>query len=257
MKKLLLSILITAICLSLSCEGEETPTNIIEKNVINDPEAIVRSNALYLESAVNAFLEEGLPESIIRYRYGVFPKNAYTDTTVNGNTLIDFLPGGEPLLNPYTGLRDQPVDTIAANPGEIGYQPSYSYSYCTITGFGDSTQIININYAEELEEEVVVNCYIVMSAADAFAMDNEGYYPDDCTMVNDSSKTILDYLPDGMLVENPFTRQRTEPAIWGSIAANSGQIGYEPIFISGYIVGCKVTGGDRDGNVMIALTRIP
>ncbi|MGM0483488.1 MAG: hypothetical protein ACQERI_02930 [Candidatus Krumholzibacteriota bacterium] len=67
-----------------------------------------------------------------------------------------------PLLNPYTGERDQPVDTTASSPGEIGYQTNSSKQYYIISGFGDSTLVVEFSNLQELEEQVVLNCYRLM-----------------------------------------------------------------------------------------------
>ena len=252
MKNVIIITLIVAMTCLLSCEQDQTITNIVNEQSIDDPEAIVRSNAIILQDAVDAFVEEGIAG------WGTVPKDAYADTTVNGKNLIDFLPGGVPLLNPYTGERDQPVDTTASSPGEIGYQTNPSNLYYIISGFGDSTLVVEFSNLQELEEQVVLNCYRLMDAAEAFARENGGYYAADNATVNDSCKTIVDYLPGGMLMINPLTGARSEPAVFGGAAgAAAGQTGYAPLNYSGYYVGYYITGSDHCGMVMITLYRGP
>jgi hypothetical protein len=61
--------------------------------------------------------------------------------------MIDYLPGGQYLVNPYTGALSEPVDGCAANEGESGYVTVYCNEmmgwcgYC-ITGAGRSAEII-------------------------------------------------------------------------------------------------------------------
>jgi hypothetical protein len=245
MKNLTIITLMVAICCLLSCEGEQTPTTIINQQSVDDPEAIVRSNAIILQDAVEAYLEE--------MGSGSYPMDAYMDTTILGNTVIDLLPGGEQLLNPYTGERTLPVDGPAINPGEIGY---HAWASCySITGFGSDSLIIELSNARELDAKTIINCYELLAAADAFAMDNGGVYAYDGITVNDSGKTMVEYLPGGMLLENAYLGIRIEPAKWGSQAANSGEIGYNPICISGVYVGCMITGAERGGMVFYTLLR--
>jgi len=245
MKNLTVITVIAAICCLFSCEGEQSPAIITNQQAVDDPDAIVRSNAVILQDAVEDYLEE--------MGSGSYPVDAYMDTTILGNTLIDLLPGGERLLNPYTGERNLPVDGPAVNPGEIGYHAWTSYY--SITGFGSDSLIVELSNAGELEAKTIINCYRLLDAADAFAMDNGGVYASDNSTVSDSGKTIVEYLPGGMLLENAYLGIRTEPAIWGGSAANSGEIGYQPINYSGANIGCMITGAGRGGNVFLTLLR--
>jgi len=63
---------------------------------------------------------------------------ALGDPLSDGRTLIDFLPGGKLLHNPYIGVRDSPMGFSAGHQGQIGYEPFISdppYGYY-ITAIG-------------------------------------------------------------------------------------------------------------------------
>ena len=76
---------------------------------------------------------------------GIYPTDVDTDLTPAGDRLIDLLPGGIPLENPFTKANTEPVNGVAANPGEIGYAPvvaggiALSYS---ITGAGSEGVVV-------------------------------------------------------------------------------------------------------------------
>lgn len=98
------------------------------------------------------------------------------------------------------------------------------------------------------------NCHTVQLAAEDFAVQNDGVYAADNTTALTNGDTIVDLFPGGALLENPFTKAATEPAVWGGAAGNAGEIGYNPILLNGVNVGYNITGGDKDGAVMITLS---
>lgn len=98
------------------------------------------------------------------------------------------------------------------------------------------------------------NCHTVQLAAEDFAVQNDGVYAADNTTALTNGDTLVDLFPGGALLENPFTKAATEPAVWGGAAANAGEIGYNPILLNGVNVGYNITGGDKDGAVMITLS---
>ncbi len=66
---------------------------------------------------------------------------------------------------------------------------------------------------DELEARVIENCNIFRDALEEFRENNRnGRCPFDIyNDTNDLGLTVIDYMPDGQLLENPFTGERTEP----------------------------------------------
>ena len=137
------------------------------------------------------------------------------------------------LYNPFTWNLTEPIVGYGHNPGESGYisyRARGEYVGYLITGFGKTGEIImlNKNYPDsliKLDRLVIANCYIVQAAAEAFAEENNGAYPDDVGVdETPAGNTLIDFLPGDTSFENPFTTSLTEP-INGS-AYSPGQNGY-------------------------------
>ncbi len=76
---------------------------------------------------------------------GIYPLDVDTDTTPAGDRLIDLLPNGARLMNPFTKANTEPIDGASVNPGEIGYVPVIANgvgSGYTITGSGKVGNVI-------------------------------------------------------------------------------------------------------------------
>jgi len=209
-------------------------------------EAIVRGNCDVLRSAVEAFATE---------TGGRYPRNLLTDTSGVGKRLIEYLPGEQMMYNPFTGRMTEPVMGTADSPGETGYalrDGCLDWEYF-ITGFGSDTVIVMCSNEAALEDSVRENCLRVQVAAERFAALNGGVYASDadadCTP---EGRTIVDLLPGGAFLMNPFTRACTEPV--SGCAANSGETGYVPVSQGGVNVGYVITGvGAEVGTVIITL----
>ena len=137
------------------------------------------------------------------------------------------------LYNPSTWNLTEPVAGYALIPGESGYisyRVGGNYVGYLITGFAETREIIrlNKNYPDSiiaLEDLVITNCYVVQTAAEVFAAENNGVYADDVGVdATPAGNTLIDFLPGGTSFENPFTTSLTEP-INGS-AYSPGQNGY-------------------------------
>ena len=81
---------------------------------------------------------------------GEYASDTDTDTTPGGDTILDLLPGGLRLENPFTNAMNVPLSSgAAANPGEVGYVPFVGPSGLTdgytITGFGRTTLVLTIS----------------------------------------------------------------------------------------------------------------
>ncbi len=98
-------------------------------------EAVVRENCHTVRLAAEDFSVTNL---------GLYAMDL-TDTNPGGDSIVDLLPGGGPLENPFTRAASEPVDGQAAVPGQSGYQPILNGSGTpigyTITGFGHSSEV--------------------------------------------------------------------------------------------------------------------
>lgn len=103
------------------------------------------------------------------------------------------------------------------------------------------------------EARVKSNCHTVQLAVEDFAVQNEGIYADDTDTDRTAygNHTIVELLPGGMLLENPFTKQPTEPMSAG-LATNPGETGYQPVAgLLGLNEGYTITG---HGHTAVVLT---
>ena len=80
---------------------------------------------------------------------GVYPADPDVHQNLNGDTVIDLLPDGDYLVNPYDGYRTEPQQTSATLPGDVGYIPISSLNTrigYTISGYGDDKIILYLHY---------------------------------------------------------------------------------------------------------------
>ena len=103
------------------------------------------------------------------------------------------------------------------------------------------------------EAAVKSNCHTVQIAAEDFAVQNGGLYAlDVSTDTTPSGSTIVDLLPKGTYLVNPFSRAATEPV--DGAAANPGETGYLPVIQNGVPAGYNISGvGKVAGTVVLAL----
>jgi prepilin-type N-terminal cleavage/methylation domain-containing protein len=108
--------------------------------------------------------------------------------------------------------------------------------------------------ARAKEASVKSNCHTVQLAAEDFAVQSDGVYAAnvgvDTTPFGD---TIISMLPGGALLDNPFTKQPTEPI--DGIVVTSGATAYMPVQDAALTnVGYSIIGGGKDADVIITLT---
>ena len=102
-------------------------------------EAVVRSNVHTVQLAVELY---GTRNN------GFYPANVNAD--VGFGSLIDALPGGVRLVNPFTDLADSPIDGAAGAMGEVGYQShdgngdGFTEGY-VLTGFGANALVLQLD----------------------------------------------------------------------------------------------------------------
>jgi hypothetical protein len=70
---------------------------------------------------VNCYLLRDAIELFAVANGGEYPGDVLLSETPDGRTALDFLPDGERLVNPFTGLRTEPQPALAANLGQTGY----------------------------------------------------------------------------------------------------------------------------------------
>ena len=234
MRNVLIIVLISAIVGMSACSDD--PSESIIEPTTEELETKVIENCRTLEAALEEFAS---------YNDEHCPVDIYSDTNDLGLTVIDYLPGGELMENPFTGERTEPVDTVAAEPGQTGYylkSPLYLYrALYSISGFGESDIIMELSNAEELEQKVIENCFIVREAVMRFAMLNGGVYPYNLgTDVTPEGDTVTNLLPGGVLLENPFSYAATEPC--DGNAYDPGEVSYVPVYAGVSLVGFTIKG---------------
>lgn len=243
MKTITVIVLVITLIIAIGCE-EKT---IVEVQAPTDQEfeAIVKGNTLTLLEAVELFALDN---------YGCFPESADSDTTVTGKILIDYLPKGERLLNPYTGLKDQPTDIQPTLPGEICYYKYHvhevvldeSYDFYLnvyfIKGYGTNSIIAEHDNIYETEALVVEDCLELQEAVEAWHKDcSAGYYPNSLVDNNDLLNTVIDYLPHRCFMKNRFSMYPTEPSADNYTPAAMGAIGYGGKEENGATVGYRIS----------------
>jgi hypothetical protein len=180
--------------------------------------------------------------------------------------------------NPYTG-ETEPSSIRAAGPGQIGLEWYYNCAGCDggwpgcadstitaigyrITGYGNDHMLITLESVDNVPAEVryqhdatVANAYLVMDAAKRFADENNGVFSTDIAGDQTSeNKTLLDLLPNGILLLNAFTNAETEPQD-GLTLITPGAIGYIGSDYSGTgdINYFQIEGDGCDGEVIATL----
>ena len=104
-------------------------------------------------------------------------------------------------------------------------------------------------------DSVIANCYLVRDAAEAFAAENNGIYPYDTTAHKlPDGRTLIDFLPNGEYLVNPYTGARTEPwPMLGMIAGSTGISGVRSVSPYGYLI----VGVDDELTELVRIERRP
>lgn len=99
------------------------------------------------------------------------------------------------------------------------------------------------------------NCHTTQLAAEDFSVQNDGVYADDLAdpTTTGAAVTIVDLLPAGALLANPFTRAATEPQD-GLALGIAGGTGYDGLDSgTGSIDSYTIEGYGKDLNIIITL----
>jgi prepilin-type N-terminal cleavage/methylation domain-containing protein len=103
------------------------------------------------------------------------------------------------------------------------------------------------------EASVKSNCHTVQLASEEWSVMSMGIYPTDVdTDLTPAGDRLIDMLPNGIMLQNPFTRANTEPV--NGVAANTGEIGYAPVVNGGIALSYSITGAGVGGVVLITMT---
>lgn len=249
--KIWLCILVVCTVCFLACERETQAPACPGEPSIDD---LILENCLTVRSAAEAFAVESGGE------YPIHPRSKRPF----GFSLVDFLPDSTLLTNPVTGEATEPHKWLSVcdppGKGSTVYRvygswdtdrsaPRVAGYHILGLGLGKQGDIVVTNVpdsvialVDSLENAVLENCEAVLWAAWRFAVENNGYYP--LALDEESStfgNTLIDLLPDGQYLENPFTNELTEPII--GVAGTPGQTAYCPIISGlGDPVGCSITG---------------
>ena len=211
-----------------------------------------------LQVITNCLLVQTAAERFAALSGGKYPWTAYYGETPQGWTLIDLLPAEMCLENPYTGELSEPCLYNAVEPGRTGYvgydkydrvTETHTYGYY-INGWGENGEIFRIlknfpGYLTNPDSLVLSHCRLVQEAAENFAADNNGVYAGNLADVTPAGDTLIDYLPDGCLLPNPYSGAQSEPV--GAAAGTPGQVGYTVVVDhTGTNSGYTITGFGRD-----------
>ena len=104
------------------------------------------------------------------------------------------------------------------------------------------------------EQQVIANCYTLQEAVEAFAAENVGVYPMDSWVHRTPlGNTLVNLLPGGLMLENPFTQLRTEPI--DGFATLPGETGYH-VILDSVIVGYEISGQGAD-SLLVYIVVVP
>lgn len=105
--------------------------------------------------------------------------------------------------------------------------------------------------ARAKEASTKSNCHTVQLAAEDFAVQNNGVYATNNGDVLPGGDTIVTLLPGGALLQNPFTRAASEPAVWDGPATLPGETGYLVLQDAvGTNVGYEITGFGKEALII-------
>jgi hypothetical protein len=170
---------------------------------------------------------------------GPYPADL-SDPLPNGDTMIDLLPGGKLLTNPYVGLKIDPSDGNGLHyPGGIGYVAVDFDGYGFVDGYiieayGAIGEIIAKRTLQSPEDYYPRRaCLGLKVAVDEFAAANEGEYPRDIDAdQTPAGDTLLDLIAYEWA--NPYTGA---PGYRNGLATSRGEVGYQPLEYDGVVVG--------------------
>jgi prepilin-type N-terminal cleavage/methylation domain-containing protein len=105
------------------------------------------------------------------------------------------------------------------------------------------------NFQDKAREAKVKSiCHTTQLAIEAFSTENDGVYPQTTASVLPSGNTLVDLLPGGQLMLNPWTNAASEPH--DGAPALMGEVGFTALVTAGVVTGYTVVGQGRNGVVL-------
>jgi len=168
---------------------------------------------------------------------GEYPRHLDQES-LSGNTVFELLPGGRMPVDPFSGEPGALEECGDPTPGDISYYPvvttpwgaSSPVANFRVTGYGANGNVVaelSHDPSDPLllrDDSVVQNCETVRDAVEVFASLNDGWYPGGLWDTTPGGDTVIDFLPSGTLLDNPYTGVPTEPT--SGVAVLFGQTGY-------------------------------
>jgi hypothetical protein len=140
-------------------------------------------------------------------------------------------------------LSDRPLDPPLFQP-DVTYIDAPGENTETIYGLTDITQDPNFR-----ETQVIESCIDLQMALELYAADNDGVYPCNLASVNAAGNTVIDLLPGGTLMRNPYSLARSNPV--DGAGANRGEIGYSSFTtVAGPCTGYTITGMGKHAEIV-------
>jgi len=221
-----------AVLTLLGCEGENRDSSLgperTEEEIVADNVELVKEASAVFAAGNN----------------GVYPTDVDVQTTVDGHTLLALLPGGQRLINPYTGEFSEPRNGLASESGQVGYERLERFGRQTnaivINGFWANEEIARFENVVDLEAQTLATANAIVEAISQYAQANNQLYPVNVV-------AMIPYFPDARLFSNAITLNRLAPD--DGLVSIPGSVGYAPIFELGYYVGCVVNAAGWGGAV--------
>ncbi len=238
--------------------GEET-LEVELSNLASPEEALVLANCRAVVKEARDYAIEVLGR-INREQYiNVYPIDEKSQYKTSLVTCWRRIPYRNAFLNPVTGEGYLPVNRTAESPGEAGYVSIIRNGHTAgfvVTGYGAESMIFaESSYDCSMQEAIVIsNCRTLEKALERFTWKNAGLSPSNIGTDRDSTgKTVLEYLRESRKLLNPYTGERSEPAV--NASGHPGEIRYEAVEYFGLKMGYRIRGFGEDGQV-IELTNI-
>jgi hypothetical protein len=105
------------------------------------------------------------------------------------------------------------------------------------------------------EVQVWYHCLTLQQAVEDFAARNQGLYPYTLSQRNLDGDTVIDLLPFGTMLMNPFHQCFTEPV--NGASAQPGEVGYVANTYDGRTAGYTITGSGKKCHLIVSICKSP